>query len=221
MLPSYNRIVSLGPTCRTRYHIEAMPACPRYSTLTMSMRAFPKSVFNWQITPVGTLLEYLRRDFQGLFEQTDLEPGAEDVFNSRFGTRHPHEFPENSRSAIENHYARARGRHDHLCRLTVSALRDPAPTLFIFGGPMPDGTRLEVEREIVRFRGKAPFDLVVWDDSDLPRTHEGRWKGNHQFWADKLSRVEISDNLTFRPRLVDCLRDQVQRAATHVRQAKF
>jgi hypothetical protein len=198
-----------------------MPACPRHSTLAISMRAFPKTIFGWQTTPLDALFEYLRRDFQGLFEKADLGPGPDCVVNGRFGTRHPHEFPENSRSAIESHYARARGRHDHLCRVTVSALRDPAPTLFIFGGHMPEDARLEAEREIMRYRGSAPFDLVIWNDRTMPPTVHGSWKGNHAFWSERLCGIEISDALTFRTRLVDCLQDQTNRAAKHLRRAKL
>jgi hypothetical protein len=86
---------------------------------------------------------------------------------------------------------------------------------------MPEDAHLEAESEIMRYRGRAPFDLVVWDDSDLPPTVEGSWKGHHAFWSDRLSGIELSDALTFRPRLVDCLRDQINRAAKHVWHAKF
>src|SRR5262245_1840069 len=114
MLQSFDVAISIGLNCRARYQLKRVygdgPWCPA-------------GVFDWQISRLSSVGKYLRHDFAGAFELADLQIVKGEVQNVRFGTRHPHEFPEHvTPESLAHHYAEARSRHDHLATKTRTVL---------------------------------------------------------------------------------------------------
>jgi len=222
MEKTYQRLMSIGPDCRAFYHIMKMDAFTTRTNLHISRRVFRKGVFAWQGTPSEAFIDYLRNDFDGMFERGDLAVRDGRVFNVRFGTSHLHAFSDPSEAGIDRHYAAARGRHDHLCAVAREAIDDPAPTAFIFGGRLPADVHGRIEHEIARRRDGALFDVIAIDDRNLPPTHEGTeaWTGNHEFWQGRLSSLGIHDGIPLPFRAMECLRDQVLRLKRYAPRAR-
>ena len=83
-METFKRVLSLGPECRAKERI-----VERFGRAVS-----PSCIFDWQVTPADALLAYLRNDFRGMFDRDDLaiEAGEWIVHNTRYQTRHPHEF---------------------------------------------------------------------------------------------------------------------------------
>jgi hypothetical protein len=145
--PAYEPI-SLGYACEVKYQLsralfrrkfpQGQELDLRRMLLTneYGQRNFERHVFDWQITPFTAVLEYLERDFEGVFEREDLFLNADgEVEHRRLGTRHPHDFrPMGGLTAdsIDLGYADARSKFDHLARKFLAHLEQPGPFLYVF-----------------------------------------------------------------------------------------
>ena len=204
-MEEFSRAVSLGPECRAKERI-----LERFGRTSS-----PSCVFDWQVTPAVALLAYLRRDFLGMFERRDLsiEPGEWIVHNTRYMTRHPHEFglgrnPEK----LDRRYAEARDRHDYLCGKARSFFRDDVPTLFVFSHPVPAETAEEIEAEIRRMSPARRAAFVNPPESEIAFRN---WRGNDEVWREILGDFAVKPRFTVGP-LKPFLRSQMRRARRHL-----
>ena len=154
----------------------------------------PKTVFGKQTTHAGAVIEYLRRDFAGVFEFDDLDFEGEFVWHRSLPTRHMHYFSTNaSPDERRTEYPAARAKHDALCAATRALLTDKEATLFLFGGALEVSQRVEIEAEIAARNPRRPFRLVTIDVSDRPPSYDGDdgWQGNHEAWDAALASHNI------------------------------
>jgi hypothetical protein len=143
--------ISLGSMCQSKYQTSrvafqgrdppAHDALFRLALLgtgsELDPRRFKRHVFDWQVTPVEALTACLERDFKGAFDLEDLalDEATGEVFHTRLGTRHPHQFhtldgrltPETMAAA----YPVARAKFEHLARRFRDHLTAPGPFLYV------------------------------------------------------------------------------------------
>jgi len=217
---TFHRVVGLGGNCRAKHNIERKWTEYRRTSLRATTDCLTRTVFDWQATPYPALLEYLRRDFRGMFELEDLGMLDGRVVNERYGTLHRHDFPENP--DLARHYATARSRHDHLCNKTRSAVTSPLPTLFIrYGALAPDEERT-LHDAVAALRQGRPFALALIDDDDHPPSDPDEpWQGNHDYWEQALSRYSVRTDAPLSRLLPKIAREQVRRIAGHIRHLRF
>lgn len=174
----FNQIVSLGPNCRAKFQI-------RQNFNKYSGR---RGVFDWQGTPPEALIEYLRRDYVGMFERDDLQIIDGKVSNRRFGTSYLHLFPDVvTEEILEAHYPAARENHDRWCRTTKTVLTSDLSTLFVLCKPVAKPEMDEIARLIEQMAPHRKFLLLPCPDGD----DEQDWAGDHALWREHLSRFEI------------------------------
>lgn len=183
----FGRAISLGCWCRPAFQIRRV----------FGKNVCTKGVFDWQITPEPTVAAYLERNFEGFLEREDLAVNSEgDITNTRYGSIHPHEFPQ----GIDQSYAAARARHDHLCGKLRRALSETVSTLFVALANDPETFKDRVEPLIRRINPDLPFHLyVVKHRPDLAPTREAEsWQGNDDYWDAELSGFRIRSNALMR-----------------------
>jgi hypothetical protein len=177
-MPTVHYAISFGLQCRVKYQLKRV-----------FRAASPSGVFDWQETPVATVIAYLENDFRGMFEQADLfvDPGRGHVAHRTLGTTHMHEFPSGvTNETIHLHYERARKRHDYLCGKLRKILRDRHPVLVVVapnhGAPYP--VDVPALREALRrFNPKGTFHFLVEPEAGAL---QGDWRGNNGAWDDIL-----------------------------------
>jgi hypothetical protein len=139
--------ISLGYSCEVKYQLSRALYMRKHpdgsedelrnllQTTERGQRSFERHIFDWQITPFAAVLEYLDRDFQGVFEREDLTVEDGEVVHRRLGTRHPHDFHAADgvldEAAIDAGYADARGKFEHLAAKFRRHLRQPGPFLYV------------------------------------------------------------------------------------------
>ena len=170
----FDYAISVGKNCRCAYQLRRF----------FGREAAPSTVFDWQLTRRRSLLAYIERDFEGIFNLADLayDERHRAVENTRFGTRHRHEFPVDvtSPAAIAEHYETARSRHDYLAKKTLGLFRGRHALLFCFSEPVTTVARwrltlaLRLKYPQLRFRllGGA---VDVLDDPE-------QWRGTDAVW---------------------------------------
>lgn len=216
---TFHRVVGIGQICRAKYNIERK-WLERHTSLRATTDCLTRTVFDWQATPYLALLEYLRRDFRGMFEIGDLGMRDGRVVNERFGTLHVHDFP--NAPNLSDHYAAAKSRHDHLCNRTREIMTAPQDTLFVRYGALPAEDEHELHRAIATLRGDRPFALALIDDDDLPPTDPLEpWQGNHAYWDRALAQFDVRSDAPVPRILSKMLRDQGRRIVRHVRLLRF
>lgn len=218
--PTFHRVVGLGENCRAKHNIERKWTEYRRTSLRATTDCLTRTVFDWQATPYPALLEYLSRDFRGMFELADLGMLDGRVVNERYGTLHRHDFPDNP--DLSEHYGAARSRHDHLCNKTRSAVTNPLPTLFIrYGALAPDEERA-LHGAIAAVRRGRPFALALIDDDGHPPSDPDEpWQGNHDYWHQVLSRYSVRSDAPLGTLLPKIAREQFLRIAGHIRHLRF
>ncbi|WP_269929798.1 hypothetical protein [Aminobacter sp. HY435] len=178
----FQQVVSLGPDCRTKFHIEN-----RFGQYVAR-----GGVFDWQGTPSLALIEYFKRDFTGVFELPDLVVVDGFVRNALLGTSHKHAFPPGmTEELLAVHYPVAKQRHDFSCKVTQKALQSGRSTLFLLGKSVPSEHLKEIEALIRRAHKGRRFEIVPAPDGD----HDDVWSGDHAIWATHLSRFEFQPPL--------------------------
>lgn len=155
------------------------------------------------------MIEYLRRDFQGVFERRDLIIVDGQVRNCRFGTSHKHAFPgELVESQLEQLYPSARQKHDYCCRVTRSALENGYSTVFVLCAPVVPEHLGEIAELVKWRRPERRFVILQAPEGD----HDDDWDGDHEIWARHLSGFTFTPPLRVmakfhRRRLLKKLRD--------------
>ncbi|WP_378950167.1 hypothetical protein [Mesorhizobium sp. ANAO-SY3R2] len=197
----FQQVISLGPNCRARFHIDNL----------LGKYKAKRGVFDWQGTPSGAVIEYLRRDFQGLFERCDLVIEDRFVRNRRFGTSHRHAFPEGlAESLLDELYPLARARHDLFCKVTRGALRNGLSTLFVLCKPIPPEHMEEIAELIEQVHPGRRFAILPAPEGD----HDDHSAGDSDRWAKHLSRF------TLRPPLSVVAKCQLRRFRRNLRNLK-
>jgi hypothetical protein len=140
--------ISLGYSCEVKYQLSRALFTRKFPTggeedlrrMLMTpeygQRTFERHIFDWQITPFAAALEYLERDFEGVFERGDLYVDDGEVAHRRLATRHPHDFHPHDgvldEDAIDRGYAAARSKFNHLAGKFRANLGRPGPYLYVF-----------------------------------------------------------------------------------------
>jgi hypothetical protein len=140
--------ISLGYSCEVKYQLSRALFSRKYPeasdfelrrmllTPEYGQQNFERHIFDWQITPFPAVLEYLERDFEGVFERDDLRIEDGEVVHRRLMTRHPHDFGRREGplddAAIDAGYANARAKFDHLAAKFLAHLGRPGPFLYVF-----------------------------------------------------------------------------------------
>lgn len=179
----FQQITGLGPTCRSKFQIK------RFYGKHIAKRG----VFDGQITPESALVFYLKADFRGVFERSDLvidENGV--VTNSRTGTKHPHEFPKNATEEdLHSHYWMARRKHDDRCSATRSSLTNKVASLLVLGAPVSVETRLAIADYIASASPRKRYLII---EEALDRSED--WWGTDAVWDEFLSPYEVQPTYT-------------------------
>ena len=139
--------ISLGFSCEVKYQLSRALFVRKFPdgeenefrNMLMSpeygQRNFERHIFDWQITPFAAVLEYLERDFQGVFERADLVIEGGEVVHRRLGTRHPHEFRAREgvldEAVVDAAYPAARAKFEHLAAKFRTHLTKPGPFLYV------------------------------------------------------------------------------------------
>ncbi|WP_027050936.1 DUF1796 family putative cysteine peptidase [Mesorhizobium erdmanii] len=184
---SFQQIVSLGPNCRPKYHIQ------RY----YGKHTAKRGVFDWQITSGDALILYLESDFRGMFEREDLtitDKGI--VVNRRVGTMHHHEFPSEhiDETVLDLHYATARQNHDTWCATTRSFLTNRASTLFVFANEAAAETKSAIA-EYLNTRAPAKIYALIEAPEDVLADD---WRGTETIWEQLFSPYRIKPTYSAR-----------------------
>jgi hypothetical protein len=179
-MSSYDFVLSLGATCRGKYQINRVAR-------NLSVR----TVFDWQITSTFGLLQYLERDFTGIFEVTDLELLNGAVFNKALLTLHPHDFPAGMTSTADllGSYVRARARHSYFAERTRDILTSSHKCLLVLGDPPDDGYTVgDIETALQRYSPTLHFRLLPAPIESGPATPpEEGWQGTDATWDRHLA----------------------------------
>jgi len=186
---SFQQVLSLGPSCRAKANIQRV----------FGRQTARRCVFDWQTTPPAALLDYFRNDFSGAFERADLGVAAGVVRNRKYGTKHPHEFPEGmTEDRLDALYPAARARHESWCTALRQALDNRHSTLFVLSAPLPDEDRRALAGLIA---SRCPHKRVLILDApagDYAPHHGDGWIGDRDLWARHLSRFRIEPPLPAR-----------------------
>jgi len=172
---------------------------------------FDTHIFDWQITPVSSVCEYIESDFTGIFEREDLELTGDinHVKNRRFGTYHPHLFhPPNgvmTQELLNAQYAEAKSKMDWLSSKFQANLRLKQTILYLlYHTTIPNDscqlinifTKKSTGRFHVVFAGVEAIDTSIFGSAAssivMPeRVHkpeERRWEGDDNDW-DRLFEI--------------------------------
>jgi len=173
----FQQIVSLGPACRTKFNVQRV----------FGKHIARRGVFDWQVTPTFAFTEYLRRDFNGMFDRADLAVKDGDVMNVRFDTLHPHQFPKGMTDAkLDELYRRARRSHDQWCAITRAAIHNKRSTLFVLGCEVPEAVPEALRSYIARVAPGKRFLILQGPDDPEPY-----WEGTAEIWDKHLSSFEV------------------------------
>ena len=210
--------VSLGYACEVKYQLSRalyarkFPDGAEFDLRRMLMtddygqRSFERHIFDWQITPFTAVLEYLERDFEGVFEREDLFLNANgEVEHRRLHTVHPHDFKPHlamDEAALDRGYADARAKFEHLAGKFRGHLERPGPFLYVVREIriLDEALRLS---ELLRHRNRGhAFKLLFvgsegedqhlgalegeafkgWTPRESGKPPERAWEGNDHAW---------------------------------------
>ncbi len=177
-------IASLGPSCQTRFQINRwLAGNPASGAAALS------GVFDWQATPLPALLEYLRRDFCGMFEREDLAWFEGRVVHRRFGTSFLHRFPKNiAETDIGKYFVSALHKHEMACERLRLELNEPeVPLLLVVGQALEPAVADEILAIAQRSNPASLTRLLCVDAVGMPSSPPRYgWEGNDAFWDEAL-----------------------------------
>lgn len=197
----FQQVIGLGQNCRSKFWIRQ----------AFGREISKRGVFDWQVTPTDTVIEYFRRDFVGMFEREDLAIRNGIVFNRRFGTTHNHEFPKGlSDGGLDALYPVARQKHDAWCAVTKNALRSNLSALVVLGMPVTPIQEQTISGLLAQANRQRPFLLLASPEGDVG----GDWSGNQDVWTKHLAGFRIVPPLSIR------LANQLRRLRKNIRYLK-
>ncbi len=142
--------ISLGFACDVKYQVSrhlfarAHPAASETDFRNALFRwqgqasPFRRHIFDWAITPLTAVFAYLERDFEGVFERSDLhiDEEAGTVAHRRLGTAFPHDFRASgegplTEADIDRGYGAFRDKHVFLAQRFRDLLLSPGPYLYV------------------------------------------------------------------------------------------
>lgn len=184
----------LGSYCTTKYQLDRL----------FGRRLVARTIFDSQLTPPSTVIEYLERDFEGLLELDDLGPGPVSVCNYRFFTGHRHEWPEDANhDQIAAGYDKARARHEHLCANTRLYLKQSQPLLIVVSQPNVDVDTAPLAAALRAYNPAMNFEIVgIPPDATQKVTKPGSWKGDDALWDAALAPYQPQQTLRWQVRKV-------------------
>lgn len=172
-MPTIDFALSIGPNCRAKHHLRR-----RLGSYAIN------GVLDWQVTPAAACLAYIDADFTGMFDRDDLDIRDGVVWNSRWGTSHQHEFPANlSNAGLDEHYPRARSRHDHLCDNFRSTMQTGNRVLLAFSGIINDDAKQRLVDAYSAYGRKAEL-FFIFEPHDDPsyKPSAADWQGDGALW---------------------------------------
>lgn len=176
-MPAIDFALSIGSQCSAAHNLRRVFG-----------RAAVHGIFDWQRTPTDAFIEYLQRDFRGMFELGDLvAPTDGPVINTRFGTLHPHEFPTPvDQASLEANYPAARARHDRLSERTRLLLKRRVTPLLQLSKPVAE---VEAHRISEALRHYNPHLTFYLNNGAEPI---GDWRGDPEAWDRALGPFRLS-----------------------------
>lgn len=212
--------ISLGQACEVKYQIVRRfggggSALEAVQVELDRPRRLGRHIFDWQITPIEAVCEYLERNFEGVYERADLtvsDDGSE-ALHRWLHTRHPHDFhPDGplSDAAIDAEYETARAKFDYLADKFRAHLLEPGPFLYILNA-IP--TQTQARRLLAALGARSAehrFQVLVTglEDIDASLDIEGvtlarlprdsgkpaasAWQGNDAAWDAIFDRFDLT-----------------------------
>ncbi len=163
---TFDCALSIGPTCTAA--VQLRRKFKRYAL---------HGVFDWQVTPAETFVQYLEQDFTGFMKLSDLAVEDGVVVNQRFRTGHPHEI--DPALPIELQFPKARSRHDFLCSRTRDALKGRfGRVLLQLSETRPLDEVQTVEEAVRAYCPTLRFTVA----NGPPRTDGAAWEGDPAVW---------------------------------------
>lgn len=215
--PTLYEPISLGLQCETKFQLcrhrfQREAGRDEPFTAAMAWGAdnpwFTTHIFDGQTTPFVSLLEWLRRDFRGVFELEDLIVEKEQPSHRVFATRHPHEFPARdgalTMADIHAAYPAARSRFEHLAAKFRAHLASPGSFLYVLREFRPaadveallallSGPSRHVHLLMVDWEGKdtdaasLPDVSLAWLPKTVNKPAGRQWEGDDAAWDRALS----------------------------------
>lgn len=227
--------VSLGQTPETRFQIvralfkrfepDQPVSAMRWSVFAPDEAhiVYPEGIFDLQITQPHAVLEYLERDFEGIFEKGDLSLSGNDfdVKNDRFEVMHPNLFkrkgPVLTAEEFDRGYKAARAKLDSLANAFRKGLKEREPRLYVLSEAPTVETLVSLHRTLAE-RASHPFKLLVntrspemhsrllevegvdlfLADSHVRKPPAHQWEGDDAEWDRAFAAYEFAEVL--RPR---------------------
>jgi hypothetical protein len=225
------RLVSLGNNCATKYQIarhlyfrlRPFDGMSRFRAALFGRERkkaridFDANLFDWQVTPFSSVIECIRRDFQGIFEHADLEINAgHHVENRRLHIEYTHAFhPPGERLIrrdIDQQYPAARQKIDHLINKFRKILQSNGPVVYLHfcaQPPEPDQVRSFMDcvrqsnrRQVfhlaligVEGRYAAPDLSALCEDvswhlvAPCSKPESARWEEDDESWGRALDAI--------------------------------
>jgi hypothetical protein len=221
----FGRTISLGPVCTSKYQARRILAGRQGIQVDVRLRTSvpgsPSGIFDWQITPVPALFEYLRNDLKGMFELDDLMLEGQQVLNARFGTLHPHEFPKLSdKRDIAACYPVARSRHNYLCSKVRAGLTDDVPTLFLYSKALSEAEYSQLSELVRAYNPRKRIHLLAVGDESVG------WMGQDALWDRALGpyRIDATEEQKIDApavKITDFLAFQMKRFGRHLKSRQF
>ncbi|MDH6229592.1 hypothetical protein M2281_000164 [Mesorhizobium soli] len=185
MRKNFQQAISLGSSCRAKHNMELVFG--KHVT-----RIGRRGVFDWQITPDAALLEYIYRDFSGMFERDDLVVENGHVWHGQHRVKHQHEFPGGiTGEQLTLLYPEARAKHDEWARRVRNAFSNYLSTLFVLAKPMGEDAFHELSKVIASRCAHKPYLILPAPDND----NDNEWEGDPEVWKQHLGQFTITPPL--------------------------
>jgi hypothetical protein len=145
-MSAFTDVVSLGSYCATKFQLSRhayLQRNPQASVQEVRVALFSSAgigethIFDWQVTPFSAVINYIERDFRGLFDRSDLEidPKFGVARNRLLGVLHSHAFHASGEKLtdadIDAQYEEARSKIDYLAQKFRRLLERTGPILYV------------------------------------------------------------------------------------------
>jgi hypothetical protein len=226
-MSAFTEVFSLGSYCATKFQLSRhayLQRNPQASLQEVRAALFSSAgigethIFDWQVTPFSAVIDYIERDFRGVFDRSDLEidPQFGVARNRLLGVLHSHAFHASGEKLtdadIDAQYDEARSKIDYLAQKFRWLLERTGPILYVASViPSADEVRrfiraMEVsapgQRYHVAFVGRPSMDpehdlsefgpMVSRQFVALPRKPpDTEWEGDDETWEAAL-RIAVS-----------------------------
>lgn len=152
--------ISLGKTCQSRYNISRTLYKNKYGNddgfyvNDKNNKDYGTFFFDWNITPINSVVSILRNQFSGVLEIENLcikklNNGKQTVLDDRYGCSYPHAFPETREGnctyeSLRKSYGAVKEKYNYLIEKTVNTLLSNQVILFVLTGNHAEEEVLEL-----------------------------------------------------------------------------